>query len=207
MRISTIVARGSNKIRQSCMIHILPRLNRYFLKGFNVAVGHNCQIAARVVLRISKRARVSIGDNFRLSGYCLTNPLNNRRTCLSVSDNAELRIGNDVGMSSPTLYVQKSLIIGNNVNLGGGTVVLDSDCHSLSYLDRRDGIADQAYKKCEGIVIEDDVLVGAYSIILKGVHIGARSVIGAGSVVTKSIPADCIAAGNPCKVIREIKDT
>lgn len=119
MRISTIVARGSNKIRQSCMIHILPRFNRYFLKGLNVAVGHNCQIAARVVLRISKRARVSIGDNFRLSGYCLTNPLNNRRTCLSVSDNAELRIGNDVGMSSPTLYVQKSLIIGNNVNLGG----------------------------------------------------------------------------------------
>ena len=42
--------------------------------------------------------------------------------------------------------------------------------------------------------------------ILKGVTIGARSVIGSGSVVTKSIPADCIAAGNPCKIIRYINE-
>lgn len=42
------------------------------------------------------------------------------------------------------------------------------------------------------------------TIILKGVTIGARSIIGAGSVVTKSIPSDCIAGGNPAKVIRYI---
>ena len=54
------------------------------------------------------------------------------------------------------------------------------------------------------IVIEDDVWIGARSIILKGVHIGARSIIAAGSVVTKDIPSDVIAGGNPCKVIREI---
>ena len=54
------------------------------------------------------------------------------------------------------------------------------------------------------IVIEDDVLIGTRCIILKGVTIGARSIIGSGSVVVKSIPADCIAAGNPCKIIRYI---
>lgn len=43
------------------------------------------------------------------------------------------------------------------------------------------------------------------SVILKGVTIGARSIIGAGSVVTKSIPVDCVAAGNPCKVIKNLK--
>ncbi len=47
--------------------------------------------------------------------------------------------------------------------------------------------------------------VGAHSIILKGVTIGARSTIGAGSVVTKSIPAGCVAAGNPCKVIKKLE--
>lgn len=52
------------------------------------------------------------------------------------------------------------------------------------------------------IVIEDDVLIGARSVILKGVTIGARSVIGAGSVVVNDIPQDCIAAGNPCNVIK-----
>lgn len=55
------------------------------------------------------------------------------------------------------------------------------------------------------IVIEDDVWVGAHSFILKGVTIGARSIIGAGSVVTKNIPADCVAAGNPCRVIKNLK--
>lgn len=54
------------------------------------------------------------------------------------------------------------------------------------------------------IVIEDDAWVGAHSIILKRVTIGARSIIAAGSVVTKSIPADCIAVGNPCKVIKKL---
>ena len=53
-------------------------------------------------------------------------------------------------------------------------------------------------------MIEDDVLIGTRCIILKGVTIGARSVIGSGSVVTKSIPPDCIAAGNPCKVVKSI---
>lgn len=56
--------------------------------------------------------------------------------------------------------------------------------------------------KSKPIVIEDDVMIGTRCIILKGVTIGARSVIGSGSVVTKSIPADSIAAGNPCRVIR-----
>ena len=54
------------------------------------------------------------------------------------------------------------------------------------------------------IVIEDDVWIGAHSIILKGVTIGARSIIGAGSIVTKDIPCDCIAAGNPCKVKKKL---
>ena len=56
------------------------------------------------------------------------------------------------------------------------------------------------------IEIEDDVLIGTRCIILKGVTIGARSVIGSGSIVTKSIPSDCIAAGNPCKVIRSVSE-
>lgn len=65
-------------------------------------------------------------------------------------------------------------------------------------------MSDTQTAKTSSISIEDDVLIGTCSIILKGVTIGARSIIAAGSVVTKSIPADCIAGGNPCKVIRYI---
>jgi maltose O-acetyltransferase len=52
--------------------------------------------------------------------------------------------------------------------------------------------------------IGSDVWVGGGALILPGVHIGANTVIGAGSVVTRDIPAGVFAAGNPCRVIREI---
>ena len=57
------------------------------------------------------------------------------------------------------------------------------------------------------ITIGSDVWVGGSTVICPGVSIGDRSVIGAGSVVTKDIPADVIAAGNPCRVIRRIDET
>lgn len=54
------------------------------------------------------------------------------------------------------------------------------------------------------VAIGSDVWVGGGAIILPGVQIGARAVIGAGSVVTNDIPKDVFAAGNPCRIIREI---
>ena len=95
-----------------------------------------------------------------------------------------------------------SVTIGDNVKVGACVLITDTDAHPLDYLARRSSIEDT---KSAPIVIEDDVWVGAHSIILKGVTIGARSIIGAGSVVTKNIPADCVAAGNPCKVIKSLK--
>ena len=56
------------------------------------------------------------------------------------------------------------------------------------------------------IEIGSDVWVGGGAIILPGVKIGSRAVIGAGSVVTRDIPDDVFAAGNPCRVIRQIVD-
>jgi acetyltransferase-like isoleucine patch superfamily enzyme len=57
------------------------------------------------------------------------------------------------------------------------------------------------------VIIEDDVFIGVNSMVLKGVRIGAGSLIGAGSVVTKDIPPGVIAAGVPAKVIRVISHT
>ena len=90
-------------------------------------------------------------------------------------------------------------------------MILDTDVHQLDYLARRgvrvsDKVDDITTVQSAPITIEDDVWIGANCQILKGVTIGARSIIGAGSVVTKSIPADCIAAGNPCRVIRTLKN-
>lgn len=88
-------------------------------------------------------------------------------------------------------------------------MILDTDTHQIDFLARRGEKAPKAGDKTTmvqsvPVTIEDDVWIGANCQILKGVTIGARTVIGAGSVVTKSIPADCIAAGNPCKVLKKL---
>lgn len=63
-----------------------------------------------------------------------------------------------------------------------------------------------AYEYGIGVTIGDNVWIGGNSVICPGVHIGSNTVIGAGSVVTKDIPDWCIAAGNPCKIIRKITE-
>lgn len=202
--LAKILVRGWIRVKTTWQSTVMPFINRIKLRGMGVQFGKNCIVRSSFSLRVGRTANVEIGDNFRITGSNLANPLCKNQSCINVAEGAKMIIGNNVGMSSPTIYVHESLVIGNYVNLGGGITILDSDCHSLNYLDRRVGTVDQKNKKNKPIEIDDDVLIGSYSIILKGVHIGARSVIGAGSVVTKDIPADCIAAGNPCRVIKQL---
>jgi maltose O-acetyltransferase len=88
--------------------------------------------------------------------------------------------------------------IGDHV-LIGPAVQIYTATHPLSARGRRRGL--EAGKPIE---IGSDVWLGGGSILLPGVRIGARSVIGAGSVVTRDVPAGVFAAGNPCRVVREL---
>lgn len=88
--------------------------------------------------------------------------------------------------------------------IGGNVRIFDHDYHSLKYMDRRDKKLDDAGCRTSPVFIEDDVFIGTNSIILKGVTIGARSVIGAGSIVSlKQIPPDSLVAGNPARILKE----
>ena len=146
-----------------------------------------------------KPSHVRIGDYFHaqaslkwnLYGIIQPNVLNVR------SPNANLIIGDNVGISGSTICATGTVTIGNNVLIGSGCIISDTDAHPIHPLDRNDNIKAKAYP----IHIEDDVFIGARCIILKGVRIGHGSVIGAGSVVTKDIPPMCIAAGNPARII------
>lgn len=158
-----------------------------------------------------KTGKITIGDDFHFTSGDGINPIcRNIRGCIHRgSPMAVISIGDHVGMSSPCIWINECLTIGNNVNIGGNCMILDTDVHQLDYLVRRGDKdanldAPTTTVQCAPVTIEDDVWIGANCQILKGVTIGTRSVIGAGSVVTKSIPADCIAAGNPCRVIRKM---
>ena len=130
----------------------------------------------------------------------------------TVYPSSRIIIGDNSGISSACLWASTSITIGNYVKIGGDCIIMDTDAHSLNFNIRRSIEKNEQGYRVDGlaaatapIIIEDDVLIGTRCIILKGVIIGARTVIGSGSVVTKSIPADCIAAGNPCRVIKYIE--
>ena len=82
----------------------------------------------------------------------------------------------------------------------GPNVQVYTATHPMNYRDRASGL-----EYAKPITIGEDVWIGGSVVICPGVTIGARTVIGAGSIVTKDIPADVFAAGNPCRVIREIE--
>jgi len=91
------------------------------------------------------------------------------------------------------------------VNIGsrtlfGPNVQIYTATHPMDHVQRASGV-----EFAKPIRIGEDVWVGGSAVICPGVTIGDRSVIGAGSVVTKHIPPDVFAAGNPCRVIRSIK--
>lgn len=89
--------------------------------------------------------------------------------------------------------------IGSNVFFAPNVQIYTAT-HPLDFQLRREGL-----ESGEPITIGDDVWIGGGTIICPGVQIGARSVIGAGSVVTKDVPAGVLAFGNPCRVARELE--
>ena len=181
--------------------------NRLKFSFCSIKFEEGMNVYNKIYVNVHPTAQVSIGHNFTFSSGAAFNPLSrNIRGCIFAEAKSNIIIGDNVGISSATLWAKESVQIGNNVKIGSDCILLDTDAHNLDYIIRRDSSRDTFTAKSTPIIIEDDVLIGTRCIILKGVTIGARSVIGSGSIVTKSIPADCIAAGNPCKVIKVISE-
>lgn len=180
--------------------------NRIKFHICGIRFGKNMRVINKLYLQIHSTAKVEIGDDFIFTSGSNFNPLcKNIRGSIYVPEGSKLIIGNQVGISSATLWAMQEIRIGSRVKIGGDCIIMDTDAHSLDYLIRQTPELDSRNAKSSPIIIEDDVLIGTRCIVLKGVTIGARTVIGSGSVVTKSIPADCIAAGNPCHVIRSLE--
>lgn len=165
--------------------------------------GKNLQVDGKLIIRSPRKGAITLGDNvkinsrFRANLVGVTNP-----TVLHCTRQGRIVIGNNSGCSGAILSSRTSIQIGNNVKLGGNVRIYDHDYHAIDYLARRQPDTDDANCKTAPVVIGDDVFVGVNAIILKGVTIGARSVIGAGAVVSlKNIPPDSLVVGNPAKVL------
>jgi len=174
----------------------------YFrIKG--VSFGNRLRVRGYVGLVLKKGCKITIGDNFvLLSGNMYNSIGRNIKSSIRADDGAIINIGNNVGMSNICIWSKCEITIGDNVKIGADTVILDSDMHSLNYLDRRNPKSDVANAKKYSVFIGDDAFIGTRCIINKGVRIGQRSIVASGSVISKSIPSDEIWGGNPAQFIK-----
>lgn len=150
---------------------------------------------------IKNKGSCVIGPGFSANSGSIFNPIGGDSICrIIIKVGACLYIGKNFGISNSTIFCERKICIGDNVVVGGGCKIWDTDFHPLDASKRRAN--DQETIARKSVSIGNDVWIGGGSIILKGVSIGNSSIIGAGSVVTKNIGSNEIWAGNPAKFIR-----
>lgn len=162
------------------------------------AIGKRLKIATNTAFFASRTARWSFGDDIILSSG-LDNPTCSRSCKIVIGAGALLEIGSNVGMSGVSIGCNEYISIGNNCVLGGDVMIIDSDYHSLDYLERRD---DSGIIKHSPVKIGRDTFIGTRTIIGKGVSIGDRSIVAAGSLVVSDIPKDQVWGGVPAVRIK-----
>ncbi len=184
-------------------------LNKFFrFFRFGYIRGNNI-VSLRV--EIERGLRLSLGENATIEGYARL--LNRGHGSIEIGDNTKIecfvlletrrggfiKIGSNSAVNAfCVIYGAGGVTIGNNVRIACHTVIVASN-HNFD--DVTKDIHEQGVSK-KGIIIGNDVWIGAGVRILDGVCIGDHAVIGAGSVVTKDIPANAVAVGVPARILR-----
>lgn len=117
------------------------------------------------------------------------------------SASVTLHIGDRVSMSGfTTISAARSVMIGNNVLIARGVFIAD---HTHKMVEDRP-IRDQGITQIAPVAIGDGAWLGQNSVIMPGVKVGSRAVVGANSVVTKDVPSRTLALGAPARIIRDL---
>jgi len=172
-------------------------------------------------------AALTLGKNSKLYDESKVVNLREKRSCIIIGEGTHIRgelvifafdgqinIGSNTYIGEGTIIRSAERIdIGNNVLISHNCNIIDTDSHEMNYLERAEGFKTMITKGhskergnilCKPIVIEDYAWLSYNVSILKGVKIGKGAIVGAGSVVTKDVPAFTIVAGNPAKIIKKI---
>ncbi len=188
-------------------MHVSNPLVPIMLKLQGIRYGRKCAFYGIPVI-VKKRGSITIGDRLTLISGFLSNLVGlYQRSVILARDGGRIVIGSDVGMSGVTVYAFKHIEIGDHTKIGANTKIFDSDFHPVDPEYRLKNCDDKEHTKMKETVIGKNVFIGCNCLILKGVHIGDNSVIGAGSVVSKDVPANCVAAGNPAVAVKYFSDS
>lgn len=168
------------------------------LKG--ARVGRDVILSGRPVLSVAGDSKLELQDRVVLRSGLRSTPLACSHPCVlrTLARKAELILEEGVGLSGTVICAASSVRVGSNTIMGSGVMVIDTDFHRLQPA----GTWGNDFRgTARPIMIGRSVFVGTRAIILKGVTIGDRAIIGAGAVVTHEVPADSVAAGNPARIV------
>ncbi|MBP6183229.1 acyltransferase, partial [Flavobacterium sp.] len=151
-------------------------------------------------LLLTGKGKISFGKNVQI-GVVSSPDFYSHYTYLEAREEySEIIIGDNVAINNAfSIECSSKVVIENDVLIGTCCSIIDNDGHDLAIDKRNIGSP-----KTAPVHIHQNVFLGSNVTILKGVTIGKNSIIGNGSVVTKDIPENVIAAGNPAKVIRNL---
>jgi acetyltransferase-like isoleucine patch superfamily enzyme len=182
---------------------VLPWVRLVFATN-GIPWGQVWRIYGVPIIEKHRGSQISFGSGLQLRSSARSNPLGpNRPVILSTwQAGAVLEVGDRFGMTGGTICSSERIVIGDGVTIGANSTIMDSDFHPLGPAARR---SSPHQANTAPVLIGDDVFVGLQCLILKGVTLGQGSVVGAGSVVTRDVPAGAIVAGNPAKVIGSVQ--
>ncbi len=170
---------------------------------FKIAGIKTSQIKINGLLVLSNSGLFEIGSACKINSSQWRNVIGgDTRTSIVVHRNASLKIGKGVRISNSAIQCAESVTIGDYTMIGGSCKIWDTDFHSIDPIIRKN--TPNAEALSAPIDIGENVFIGGFSIILKGVSIGENAVVAAGSVVSGNIPSNEIWGGNPAKFIRKI---
>ena len=158
------------------------------------------------IITQSSNGKLILGNNFKCNNKIKSNSIGLIQPCIfNISTSgSKIIIGNNVGISGSSINATTTIIIEDNVLIGSGCLISDTDSHPLLWEDRLYNNNDKTSKS--PITIKKNAFIGARSIILKGVTIGEGAVVGAGSVVSKDVPPFCVVCGNPAKIVKTLNE-
>lgn len=190
-------------LKRGCML-IATFINSLYIKHFKISVGSTPIFHGIIKFSCEKKNSITLGNNIVINSGAKYNPIGgDTRAILRTVRDGTITIMNNVGISnSCVLSGGGGIVIEDNVLIGGGCKIYDNDFHSLNYNNRISAFDSDIISR--KVLLKEGCFIGAFSIILKGVTIGKHSIVGAGSVVTKSIPDYEIWGGNPAVFIRKL---
>lgn len=220
MHTSSLVSRIFSSVQEGTFLSVLyqricvfgiPRWKGFFWLWFyrqiypNLKLGKNIRCWGRVMIWLGKGSSLQIGDggwivsdNVR-AGIALHSPCK-FRAC----DGAEIILGKRIALNGVSISSRKKIVIEDGTIIAPNVIIMDTDFHKAWPPEERSlGLGQENDR---AVHIGKNVWIGMNSLILKGVTIGDNAIVAAGSVVTRSVPANTLVAGVPARMVRELKE-